>query len=267
MPARIWLRTQWVMRQTGEMDNDIFNKLSTISTTSPTVDITKNKKKKKKSKHQKPSGAKPESITVLGQLNTAEELVEPQAIGKSVPSLTIDTRKSNTEWKGKRTSSPDDTEDKHHIEHAKLTRQRGHSREVHKDIARHSVPTEPQLAAVAGQSTVCNSSSSSIPIVLGSPTTSSFETARTHLSSSPSLPSTTPSNFFTPIDTPSEKERGEVEETKAGQTEPGEVSSNLRLTPLEEELEAEFAWPVSGAELCETGRLSYLEGLDYQISY
>lgn len=256
------------MRQAGEMNNDFFNKLSTTPTTSKTVDITKNKKKKKKSKHQKSSGAKPESITALGQLNTTEELVETQAIGKSVPNLTIDIGKSNTEWKGKRASSDVDPEDKNHTEHVELTHRHGYSREVHRDNARHSVPTKPQLAAVAGESTVCTSSSSSIPIVLGSSTTSSFETVRTHLSPSPPLPSTTSSRFFTPIDTPSEKERGEEEKTNAGKTEPGEVSSNLHLTPLEEEgLEVEFAWPVSGAELCESGRLSYLMVFDCQISH
>lgn len=80
-----------------------------------------------------------------------------------------------------------------------------------------------------------------------------FEMARTHLSSPLSLRSTTLSQFFTPI----EEEKGGVE-VKAEKSEPGEDQTKLRLTPLEEEMEVEFRWPVSGAEMCESGKLSLI---------
>ena len=305
LPARIWLRTQWIMRKSGNADNKIFNKLAKSTTTDKPMHKTRRKKEKKHTKQRKASpkatkdsdgvretsnvevteasncqeessykagdlggklcapeagylvlAAGSESVSILGQMKTAETMVETQAVAnKSVQSLTIDIKKSNAGWKSENTSGAigATVEEKHGITQNKPTNRRDDSQGVHTDITHQGVPTEQQLATVAGQTTVHASLSSTIPIVLDSPMTPPFEMARTHLSSPLSLRSTTLSQFFTPI----EEEKGGVE-VKAEKSEPGEDQTKLRLTPLEEEMEVEFRWPVSGAEMCESGKLSFI---------
>jgi hypothetical protein len=196
--------------------------------------------------------ASTESMPLLGHMKTAETKVNSQAVvNKTVQRLVIDTDKSNMGWRGKHMSSAVGAtiEEKHDTKQRKPTNRRGYSQGVYADIAHQDVPTEQQLATVACQATVHASLSPATPIALEAQMNSPLETARTHLSPSPSLPSTTLSQFFTPI----EEENGEVE-VKAKQSEPGDLNSNLCLTPPEEENEVEFRWPVSGAELCESGK-------------
>jgi hypothetical protein len=196
-------------------------------------------------------GASIESVSLLGQVKMADTMVESQAaVNKSVQKLIIDTKKGNAKWRGKRTSGPvgDIIEENHYAEQRKPTNRRGDSQGVQADITHQDVLTERQLAADAGQNTVQASFSPTNSIVLDFPLSSPLETAHTHLSSPPSLPSTTPSQFLTPV----EGEKGEVE-VEGEQSEPGEFPSRLHSTPPEE-IELEFRWPVSGDELGESGK-------------
>lgn len=182
-----------------------------------------------------------------------------KGLTKRASTLTIDTQKSNR-WskgkgkrKGKRTSGLSGSDSgKKDADHATdhitdyvtdhCDDQNGDNRRVDlhsgvQDIARQDVPTEQQLAAVAGQQTVNAPRSPTTPTTpnnMTSPLSPLFETARTHLSSHSSLPSSSLSSFFTPMSTSWKKEEGGVQ---AEEDEPAGTWDELCFTPQGDEVE------------------------------
>lgn len=184
-----------------------------------------------------------------------------KGLTKRVSTLTIDTQKSKKrskgkgKRKGKRTpglsGSSSGKKDADHVTgHITdyVTDQRddqhGDNQRVDllsgvQDIARQDVPTEQQLAAVAGQQTVNAPRSPITPITpngLTSPFSPSFETARTHLSPHTPLPSSSLSSFFTPMSTPWKKGDEGEGGVQAEENEPAEASDELCFTPRGDEV-------------------------------
>ncbi|CAG8400279.1 unnamed protein product [Penicillium salamii] len=231
MPARIWLRTQWFMRNIEGIENDIFSKLFKPTAAVPPVvkqavgqdmkSAPNNKnQKRKKNKHTKCSTpVQPDSVPVLEQSNNIHDVAEVQEVVKNVPKLTIDTGKSNKGRKHKRKNAH---AKKDKTEHNTFPQQT----EGQRDLADQETSTERHSASDAGQST---SPALSSPALTSPHLTSPFDTARTHLSPLSQHPST-PCSFAT-INTSPKTATGELEDAEA-----------------EEELEVEFAQPVSGAQ-------------------
>ncbi|OQE42914.1 hypothetical protein PENCOP_c003G04982 [Penicillium coprophilum] len=281
LPVRIWLRIQWLVAKTGDIDNQLFGGLPFDENSPPS--IKKRNKGKKQSKRlskrtrefssaeegnsadekSNASDVPSPEPSVLGQEHTMETVgsqestkKEPtqQELTKRVSTLRIDTQKSNRRSKGKgkgkgkctpgsSSSSGCNTGKK---DTAKSTGQRGDRRdsllEV-QDIAQQDVPTEQQLAAVAGPQTV-NTSRLPTPNDLTTSLSSSFETAQTHLSPHTPFPSSSLSCFFTPMDIPWEKDEDDGErEVNADKNEPAEISDQLLLTPRGDKIE--LGGPVS----------------------
>ncbi|CAG8201673.1 unnamed protein product [Penicillium salamii] len=229
MPARIWLRTQWFMRNIEGIENGIFSKLFKPTAAIPPVvkqavsqamkSSPNNKNQKKKNKHPKSSASvQPDSVPVLEQSNNTHNVAEVQAVVKSVPKLTIDTGKNNKGRKHKRKNAH---AKKPKTEHNTFPQQT----EAQRDLADQETSTERQSASDAGQST---SPALSSPALTSPHPTSPFDTARTHLSPLSQHPST-PGSFAT-INTSPKTATGELEDARV------------------EELEVGFARPVSGAQ-------------------
>ncbi|KAJ5415695.1 hypothetical protein N7465_004390 [Penicillium sp. CMV-2018d] len=198
------------------------------------------------------------------ELTQEEHESTEKGLTKRISTLTIDTQKSNKrskgkgKGKGKRTSglsgSDSGKKDADHVTgHITDHRddQHGDNRRVDllpgmQDIARQDVPTEQQLAAVAGQQTVNAPGTPITPISpndLTTPLSLSFETARTHLSPHTPLPSSSLSSFFTPMGTPWKKEDEGEGGVQAEEDEPAETSDELCFTPRGDEVG--FRCPVS----------------------
>ncbi|KAJ5254474.1 hypothetical protein N7505_011683 [Penicillium chrysogenum] len=186
---------------------------------------------------------------------SAYQMSLEKELTKRVSTLTIDTRKSNERFKGKRkgkrtpTSSSSDTGKRDanqvsiHTTHNMTEQRDGLLPEV-RDIAPQDVLTEQQLAAVAGQQTVNASPVPITPIDSTTPSYPSFETARTHLSPRTPFPSSSLSPFFTPTSAlPKIDEDPEEEVVQAEGNEPAKVSDELCLTP--QGAEVELRRPVS----------------------
>ncbi|CAI7645513.1 unnamed protein product [Penicillium glandicola] len=283
LPVRIWLRIQWLVSKTGDVDNKLFGKLL-INDNSSSSKKKKNKGKKAKksskcsSKRARASSRSEESSedeasdeevvpspepSVLGQEHemetmgsqeltkeesakeelTTQELTEKDST-KRVPTLTIDTQKSNRRSKGKgrgKRTPGSSGSDRGKKEADKSTNQRGDDQGGDllpgvQDIARQDVPAEQQLAAVAGQQPVSASRFPITPSDVATPLSSSFETARTHLSPHTPLPSSSLSAFFTPTSISCTKDEDDGErEVKAEENEPAEISDQLRFTPQGDE--------------------------------
>jgi hypothetical protein len=178
--------------------------------------------------------------------STQQELTQ-QELTKRVSTLRIDTQKTNIRSKGKgrgkctpglsgSSGSPSNSGKKDADE---FTGRPGNQRELPagvQDIARQDVATEQQLAAVAGQQTV-NASRFPTPSDLTTPLSSSFETARTHLSPNTPFPSSALSCYFTPTSIPWKKYEVDGEDgVGAEETEPAEISDRLSLTPRGDEV-------------------------------
>lgn len=197
---------------------------------------------------------------LLHEESPHEESTE-KGLTKRVSTLTIDTQKSNkrSKGKGKRkgkrmsglSGSDSGKKDADHVTgHSTdyVTDQRddqhGDNRRVDllsgvQDIARQDVPTEQQLAAVAGQQTVNAPRSPTTPITsndLTAPFSPSFETARTHLSPHTPLPSFSLSSFFTPMSSPWKKEDEGEGGVQVEESEPAETSDELCFTPRGDEV-------------------------------
>lgn len=201
----------------------------------------------------------------LTEQESIQQESTPKELTKRVSTLRIDTQKSNKRSKGKGKgkhtpgSSSSDTGKKdadNVTDHttSQNTEQRGDDQcgdnqcggllPGVQDIARQDVPTEQQLAAVAGQQTVSASRFPTTPDDLTTPFSPSFETARTHLSPRTPLPSSSLSSFFTPTSASWKKDEDEgAGGVKAEGNEPAESSDELRQIPRGDE--AGLRYPVS----------------------
>ncbi|KAJ5823221.1 hypothetical protein N7447_005561 [Penicillium robsamsonii] len=269
LPVRVWLRIQWLMAKTGDIDNQLFGKLP-IDDNCPSS--TKKRNKGKKQSKRLPKRAR-ESSTIEGSSeheNTNASVVpspEPSALGqehtmetvgsqgltkklakeestqqeliKRGATLRIDTQKSNRRSKGKgkrkcTPSSPGSPGSNSGKKDADQSTECGDQPDLLpgvQHIARQEVPIEQQLAAVAGQQAV-NASWLPTPNDLTTPLSASFETARSHISPHTPLPLSSLSCFFTPTSTPRKKAEDDVEgEANEAKIGPAEISDQLRLTP------------------------------------
>ncbi|KAJ9489843.1 hypothetical protein VN97_g3447 [Penicillium thymicola] len=214
---------------------------------------------------------------------TQHESTEKE-LTKRASTLTIDTQKSNKrskgkgKRKGKRTPGLSGSDSgKKDADHATdhitdyvtdhCDDQNGDNRRVDllsgvQDIARQDVPTEQQLAAVAGQQTV-NAPRSPItpttPNSLTAPLSPSFETARTHLSSHSSLPSSSLSSFFTPMSTSWKKEDEGEGGVQAEEDEPAGTWDELCFTPQGDEVELRCPVSDNRDEVWFSGKLLTLD--------
>ncbi|KAK4864881.1 hypothetical protein LT330_001504 [Penicillium expansum] len=210
----------------------------------------------------------------IEQKSTLKELT------RRVSTLTIDTQKSNKrskgkgKGKGKRTpgSSRSNTGKKdavHVTDHITDHLQRGDNHRDAlllgvQDIARQDVPTQQQLAAVAGQQTVNAPRSPITPNDLTSPFSPSFETPRTHFSPHTPHPSSSLSSFFTPASR--KKEDGGKGEVKAEEKEPAETSDELCFAPRGDEVGLRCPVSDSGDEMWRSDPGEYLGGHEMQES-
>jgi hypothetical protein len=139
-----------------------------------------------------------------------------------------------------------------------LTDRRGYLlKGVQTNFPYKGVPTEQQLAAVAGQNTVTASLSPQTPVSLSISATS-FGTARSSLSPSVPLPSSSPVQFFTPMSSPAEKKESD-DEMGAQRSECKQANTLGELGPIveeQEEVEVEIRYPVPkrGDELYLSGK-------------
>ncbi|EKV04681.1 hypothetical protein PDIG_87660 [Penicillium digitatum PHI26] len=173
-----------------------------------------------------------------------------KVLTKRVSTLTIDTQKSNKrsnskgKGKGKRMpgSSGSDIGKKNsdhitdQIDNQRADDRCGDLLPGVLDIARQHVPTEQQLAAVAGQQTVNAPQSPIYPNDLSTPISLSFETARTHFSPHTPHPSSSLSSFFTPMSISWKKWGEGGGEVKAEEIELAETSDELCLASRGDEV-------------------------------
>ncbi|KAJ5375003.1 hypothetical protein N7517_007009 [Penicillium concentricum] len=284
LPVRVWLRIQWLMAKTGDIDNQLFGKLP-----------KKNKGKKQSKRLTKraressnieegSSGDEKSNASVvpspeppvLGQEHTmktvgsqelAKEESTQQELTKRVSTLRIDTQQSNKKSKGKGknkgkcTPSSSGSSGPNTGKKADQFTERGDRLLPGvQDIARQDVPTEQQLAAVAGQQTV-NASRLPTPIDLTTPLSSSFETARTHLSPQTPLPSSSLSCFFTPTSITWKKTEDDGDgEVNAEKNEPAEISDQLCLTLWGDEVGLRGTVSKNGDEVWFSDPEEYLDG-------
>ncbi|KXG50867.1 uncharacterized protein PGRI_064390 [Penicillium griseofulvum] len=296
LPVRIWLRTQWLVAITGDVDNGLFGKLS-VGGNYPSSIKKRNKGRKQSKKLPKRAresfkaegnseGEKsnasvapsPEPL-VVGQENTMEtmgshevkEESTQQELTKRVSTLRIDTQKSNrrSKEKGRGECTPDlsgssvSPSDSGKKDADEFTGRPGNQRELLpgvQDIARQDVATEQQLAAVADQQTV-NASRFPKPSDLTTPLSSSFETARTHLSPNTPFPSSALSCYFTPTTIPWKEYAVDGEDgVHAEENEPAEISDRLSLTPRGDEVGLLGSVSNNRDEVCFSDPEEYLGG-------
>ncbi|CAG7937492.1 unnamed protein product [Penicillium olsonii] len=243
MPARIWLRTQWFMRNVQDIDNGIFSKLT--KSTAPVEEMqptSKRKGKKKKTKSRRSLGpANPSSTPTSDQKPPTNAPSNMQAVAKSTPSLTVQTA----------SVSIDMIESKHSIgahkegekpEHAKIASQNGQI-DMRMGSSDEGTPTEQHSVQCSGQS--------SSPAYFHSPTLtpahpeSPADATRTCISPIISRNPSTPCSFSTATDI-------------WPQSIPGEID-----TEEMEEIEIELATPIAGAEGYSSG---LFEGLQKVVS-
>ncbi|KAJ5169455.1 uncharacterized protein N7500_002238 [Penicillium coprophilum] len=241
LPVRIWLRIQWLVAKTGDIDNQLFGGLPFDQNPSPSTKRNKGKKQSKRLPKRAEEGNSADEKSnasvvpspepsVLGQEHTMETMGSQestkkestqQELTKKVSTLRIDTqksiRRSKGKGKGKRKCTPGlssssgcNTGKKDTADFTDQRDDQCDSLPGVQDSARQDVPTEQQLAAVAGPQTV-NASRLPTPNDLTTPLSSSFETAQTHLSPHTPFPSSSLSCFFTPMDIPWKKDEDDGE--------------------------------------------------------
>ncbi|KAJ5779372.1 hypothetical protein N7457_007092 [Penicillium paradoxum] len=268
MPVRIWLHTQAIVSQYGPVENTLFNKLSAHdNVTSIAKKKNKGRSRRSRKKSSKNSTCKaneepeaPEELEAQEECDAAKDniseitevdsaaVLNPEQptsgevddsvpmgqqgnLTKEPPTLTIDTERSNKRWKHKRNSRSDGTtevKDTH-----QLTHRRGNS--LHG--LNTNIPFKSLLAEFVPFSDQHHTLNSSSPILSGSlqDSASSFETARSQLTPLTSLPSSTPSQFFTPMSAQRENNKEHPEAWK-DKLEPEEPPSQRSPIPPKKDL-------------------------------
>ncbi|KAJ5504323.1 hypothetical protein N7463_007197 [Penicillium fimorum] len=272
LPVRVWLRIQWLIAKTGDIDNQLFGKLP-VDDNYPFSIKKKNKGNKQSKRLSKraressiieegsPGDEKPNASvvlspepSVLGQEHTmetvgsqeltkklAKEESTQQELTKRVSILKIDTQKSNGRSKGKgkgKEKCTPSSSGSSGSNTGKKDAEQCTERDDQHDLlpGMQDVPTEQQLATVAGQQTI-NATRFPITNDLTTPLSASFETARSHLSPHTPLPSSSLLCFFTPTSNPWKKDEDDGEgEVNAEKNEPAEISDQLPLTPRGDEV-------------------------------
>lgn len=237
VPVRIWLCTKWMAEKSGGADNNLFGEMST-------TDIPKTARRTKPQKLEHTSLEEPE-----GQGQRPEAVDRQAAMDESVSNLDSSAEKSNEGLMAELTfSDGGDTAIDAYTPGLAL---RGDSLlGVQNQTSSPTALTERRLAIV-GKLSVTVPQLPLTPIALTTTMTSSYETARSHLSPPVSFPNSPLSPFRTPPSGREEADEGEVceesEELISSRDQP-------ILTSPTTEVACELRCPVSGKdELCFSG--------------
>ncbi|OGE52024.1 hypothetical protein PENARI_c011G11976 [Penicillium arizonense] len=234
VPIRIWLCTKWMAEKSGGADNNLFGKMST-------TDIPKTARSINPRKLEHTSSEEPE-----GQGQRPEVVDRQAAMDESVSDLDSSAEKSNERLMAELTfGDGGDTAIDAYTPGLAL---RGDSLlGVQNQESSPTALTERRLAIV-GNLTVTVPQLSLTPTALTTTMTSSYETARSHLSPPASSPDSPLSPFRTTPSGREEADEGEVCEESEELASPGDQPI---LTSPTTEVACELRYPVSGKdELC-----------------
>jgi hypothetical protein len=238
VPIRIWLCTKWMAEKSGGADNNLFGKMST-------TDIPKIARSTNPRKLEHTSSEEPE-----GQGQRPEAVDRQAAMDESVSDLDSSAEKSNERLMAELTvGDGGDTVIDAYIPGLAL---RGDSLlGVQNQESSPTALTERRLAIV-GNLKVTVPQLPLIPTALTTTMTSSYETARSHLSPPASSPDSPLSPFRIPPSGREEADEGEVCEESEELVSPGDQPI---LTSPTTEVACELRYPVSGKdELCFSGK-------------